>query len=69
VDFLLINVILCLSIDHGKSNEPGCGANWKKIARFETIENFISIFQNGQAFQGRIGKASLSEFPEIYDLR
>jgi hypothetical protein len=38
----------------------------EKIAPFEKLENLSSIFQNGLAFMGRIGKASLSEFPEIY---
>jgi hypothetical protein len=38
-----------------------------KIARFEKLENFSSVFQNGLAFLVRIGKANLSEFPEIYD--
>ncbi len=52
--------------DHGRLEEPGYEANWKKIARFEKLENFSSVFQNGLAFLGRIGKASLSEFPEIY---
>jgi hypothetical protein len=37
----------------------------EKIARYEKLENFSSVFQNGLAFLGRIGKASLSEFPEI----
>ncbi len=52
----------------GRSAEPGCGANWKKIARFETPENLRSVFQNDLAFLGRIGKASLSEFSAIYGL-
>ncbi len=37
-----------------------------KKARFETLENISSVFQNSLAFLGRIGKASLSKFPEIY---
>ncbi len=38
----------------------------EKIARFEKLENLSSIFQNGLAFLGRIGKASLSVFPDIF---
>jgi hypothetical protein len=52
---------------HGRSDKPGYGANWKKIARFEKLENFSSVFQYGLAFLGRSGKVSFSEFPEIYD--
>ncbi len=37
-------------IDHGRSEEPGPGANWKKIAHFEKLENPSSVFQNGLAF-------------------
>ncbi len=33
------------TIDHGRSDEPGYGANWKKIARFEKLENFSSVFK------------------------
>jgi hypothetical protein len=40
----------------------------EKIARFEKLENLSSVFQNGLAFLGRIGKALLCEFPEIYGL-
>jgi hypothetical protein len=54
-------------IDHGRSDEPGCGADWKKIARFKKLDNLRSVFQNGLAFLGLIGKASLSEFPQIYE--
>ncbi len=43
------------------------GNSIKKIAGFEKLENLSSIFQNALAFLGRIGKVSLSEFPEIYD--
>ncbi len=52
--------------DHERSNIPGRGANCKKIAHFAKLDNLSSIFQNGLDFLGRIGKASLSEFPEIY---
>jgi hypothetical protein len=38
----------------------------EKLARFEKLENISSIFQNGLAFLGQIGKASLFELPEIY---
>ncbi len=55
------------SIDHGKSEELDSGPNLKKIARFKKLKNSSLYFQNDLAFQGRIGKASLSEFPEIYD--
>ncbi len=54
-------------IDNGRSDEPGCRADWKKIARFEKLDNFRSAFQNGLAFLGRFGKASLSEFSQIYE--
>jgi hypothetical protein len=53
------------TIDHGRTDEPGCGAYWKKIACFEKLENLSSVFQNGVAVLVRIGKPSLSEFPEI----
>ncbi len=55
-------------IGHGRLNEPGCGANWKKIKHLEKLENISSVFQNGLAFLRQIGKASLFEFPEIYPL-
>jgi hypothetical protein len=32
----------------------------------EKLENISSVFQNGLAFLGRIGKASLTVFPDIY---
>jgi hypothetical protein len=38
----------------------------ENIVHFEKLEN-LSAFQNGLVFLGRIGKASLSEFPEIYE--
>ncbi len=38
----------------------------EKIARFKILENSSLYFQNDLAFLGRIGKPSLSEFPEIY---
>jgi hypothetical protein len=59
---------MILSIDHGKSDELGSGPNWKKIARFKRLENSNLYFQNDLAFLGRIGKLSLSEFPEIHVL-
>ncbi len=62
-----IRPLFNLTVDHGRLDEPGCGANWK-LASFEKLENLSSVFQNGLAFLGRIGKASLFEFPEIYDL-
>ena len=54
------------SIDHGRSDELGCWGELEKIARFEKLKNFCRVFQNDIAFLGRIGKPSLSEFPEIY---
>jgi hypothetical protein len=60
------NIWLISAIDHGKSDELGSGPNWKKIARFKKLENSSLYFQNDLAFLGRIGKPSLSEFPEIY---
>jgi hypothetical protein len=39
-----------------------------KIARFIRLENFSLYFQNDLAFLGQIGKISLSEFAEIYDI-
>ncbi len=39
-----------------------------KIAHFEKLENLSRGFQNGPACLGRVGKASLSEFPKIYAL-
>ncbi len=38
----------------------------KKIARFKLLKSSSIYFQNDLAFLGRIGKPSLSEFPEIY---
>jgi hypothetical protein len=43
-------------------------AKLEKIARFKIQENSSLQFQNDLAFLGRIGKPSLSEFPEIYGL-
>ncbi len=63
-----IGPIICLFIDHGKSDEIGSGPNWEKIARFKRLENSSLYFQNDLAFLGRIGKPSLSEFPDIYGL-
>ncbi len=57
----------CL-FNHGRSDELGSGPNWKKIARFKILESSSLYFQNDLAFLGRIGKPSLSEFPEIYGL-
>jgi hypothetical protein len=37
-----------------------------KNTTLKKTKNLSSVFQNGLAFLGRIGKASLSEFPEIY---
>jgi hypothetical protein len=37
-----------------------------KIARFKKLENLSSVYKNGLAFLVQIGKASLSEFPEIF---
>ncbi len=54
------------AIDHGRSDELGHEANWKKNSTFWKLVNFCSVFQNDLAFLGRIGKASLFEFPEIY---
>jgi hypothetical protein len=55
---------------HHRPREIGQAWLWaelkKKIARFKTLENSSIYFQNDLAFLGRIGKPSLSEFPEIY---
>jgi hypothetical protein len=40
----------------------------EKIARFKEHQSSKVVIQNDLAFLGRIGKASLSEFPEIYVL-
>ena len=53
------------SVDGGKSDGLGSGAKWKN-SPFENLKNFCSVFQNDLAFLGRMGKVSLSEFPEIY---
>ncbi len=50
-----------------RPREGRIGANWEKIARFEKLKNSSSVSQNGLAFMGLTGKASLSEFPKIYD--
>ncbi len=60
---------ICGTIDHGKSDKLGSGPNWKKTARFKRLESSSLQFENDLAFLGRIGKPSLSvfpEFPEIY---
>jgi hypothetical protein len=52
-----------------RPREIGRAWQWgelEKIPRFKLV-NFFSVFQNGLAFLGRIGKTSLAEFPEIYD--
>ncbi len=43
---------------------------WGELEKIARIKNlyFFSVFKNGLAFLGQIGKAGLSEFPEIYDL-
>ncbi len=56
----------CYTIDHGKSDKLGSGAELEKIACFKILESSSLYFQNDLAFLGRIGKPSLSEFPEIY---
>ena len=58
--------VIWLGIDHGKSDELGYRGELEKIARFEKLKEFCNVFQNGLAFQGQIGKASISEFREIY---
>ncbi len=47
-----------LCIDHGILYKTSCGANWKNY------QNINSFFQNAMAFWERIGKESLSEFPQ-----
>ena len=39
----------------------------KKTARFEKLKDLCGVSLNSVTFLGRIGKASLSEFPEIND--
>ena len=45
-------------LDHGRLDGLGCGVNWKKIARFERLEDICGVLQNSRAFLGRIGNAS-----------
>ncbi len=63
-------VILCHSSvspqTTGNRTNLALGRIGKKIARFKRLENSRLQFQNDLAFLGRIGKPSLSEFPEIY---
>jgi flagellar biosynthesis GTPase FlhF len=30
-----------LTIEHGRSNEPGCGSNWKKLQKKENLRSFF----------------------------
>ncbi len=39
-----------LIIDHGVSDRLGYEASRKKMAHFEQLENFCSVFQSGLAF-------------------
>ncbi len=64
-DFRGSEVPVSLAIGHWRSDELGSGPNWKKIARFKKLQSSSIEFQNDLALLGRIGKASLSEFPEI----
>ncbi len=72
---------MCLSLKSGlgtcalieNSDRREIGRTWlwaelEKIARFKKLQSSSIVFQNDLAFLGRIGKASLSEFPEIYGL-
>ncbi len=43
-------------------------AELEKVARFKKLQSSSILFQNETCFLGRIGKASLSEFPNIYVL-
>jgi hypothetical protein len=64
-----LTVILSLHMLNHRLREIGQTWLWgelEKNACFEKLENFSGVFQNGLAFLGRIGKASLSEFPETY---
>ena len=50
----------------GDRMSKAAGANWKKTVQFKKLIDFKRVSKNGLAFMGRIGKASLSEFPEFY---
>jgi hypothetical protein len=66
---LFFNLLLFHNtLRHGPQKIGRTWGKLKKTARFEKLENLCSIFQNGLVFLRRIGKASLSEFPEIYTL-
>ena len=49
---------------HGELDEFGCGTSWKKPPLKR--KRMYTIFQNGLAFLWQMGKASLSEFSELY---
>jgi hypothetical protein len=52
-----------------KKNGPEDGFELGRIGKnspFQKTENVCRVSQNDLAFLGRIGKPSLSEFPEIY---
>ena len=40
-----------------------CMCDSEKIARFKKLKDFCSVSQTDWFFWGRVGKASLSEFP------
>ncbi len=57
------------NIEQRRSDELGSGMNWKKDHTFQTLQYSSIDSQNGLAFLGEIGKASLSEFHEIYKFK
>jgi hypothetical protein len=59
---LLIRFVVT-RIDHGRLDELGSG---KKLHVLKKLQSSSIVFQNDLAFLWRIGKASLSEFPETF---
>jgi hypothetical protein len=53
---------MALKIDHGRLDEPGCVADWKKIARYEKLENLRVFFKTAQIFWGEMEKQVYSSF-------
>ena len=53
----LKNSSLFPTIGHGRSNELGCGANWKKQPVLKTRISLECFFLNGLAFLRRIEKS------------
>ncbi len=63
----LLKLFLSRRIIH-RPREVGRTWLWGKVEKKQKLKNLSSVFWNNLAFQGRIEKASLFEFHEIYGL-